>query len=1005
MKKMFENNLETSSRRVDSDVDFTKNALIIRANVSRVLKIIVISSGVITMLVMGINLTGYLIGNDLLNNLFPSIVSMRANTTICMLIISLVLILKAVSPEKREIKTTGRFLVIIVIAISLLNISEYIFGWNSGTNELLFKDFPANNSVFPGRMAFSTAICFIFLGLSLYFIDIGSRALLFFSQILALSTGLLAILPVIGYVYNAENLMSVAFSNHMSLYSAILLLLLSFGLICLPYATGAVSILTVDGPGGYMARRLLPVAIVIPVIFIWIRILIKTEESRNGAADVIIVSTLFTIILAIFIWRVAKTINSIHNISLEAKRALKESEIAFYTAFHASPAALLISNISTGMVMDVNEAYCQMTRFSADQLLGNTTKNLNLWKDPSQRDQIISMIRSKGSVQNIELSLRDGTGMIRTSLASFGTIDYYGEKCLISSAIDVTEWKTTQEKLRQNEMVYHNTLENMMEGCQIIGFDWRYIFINKTAEKHGRCKASELIGKHFLESWPELVHSNLFNKLNECMEQRVYTTMVNEFRYPDGSSGWFDLRIQPVPEGIFILSSDISDQVTEEKNNQLAAEILEHINCYSDTGIMIGRIIESIKERTGYEAIAIRVKEGDDYPYLKTTGFSEEFVSMERHLCSRDKDGKIIFDENNRPVLECMCGNIIYGRVDSSKAFFTRDGSFISNNTSSLLATTSETDRMTRTRNRCNSAGYESVALVPIRSGNKIIGLIQLNDHRPNVFDDKIIPFLERMGSSIGIAIIRNQAESELKELNRKLEYRVAERTEQLLESNKELESFAYSVSHDLRVPLRHILGFSEILKEESGKGKNKETQDLIGKITDSASKMGTLIDNLLNYSRLGRTSIRKNLLSLNPILEEIIREAGDLTKDRKIHWNISILPEVRADNTLIRLVLQNLINNAIKFTSKKEEAVIQIGYQGDENENVIFIKDNGAGFEMEYAGKLFGVFQRLHSMTEFEGTGIGLATVRRIIARHGGKVWAEGAPNAGATFYFTLPK
>jgi light-regulated signal transduction histidine kinase (bacteriophytochrome) len=205
---------------------------------------------------------------------------------------------------------------------------------------------------------------------------------------------------------------------------------------------------------------------------------------------------------------------------------------------------------------------------------------------------------------------------------------------------------------------------------------------------------------------------------------------------------------------------------------------------------------------------------------------------------------------------------------------------------------------------------------------------------------------------------------------------------------------------------LRHVIGFSEILEEELGKGNEANVHRLTEKIKSSAARMGRLIDELLDYSRLGRTDLKTGLISLNPIIEEVINEAADIIKERKITWQISSLPEVHADKTLMRLVLQNLINNSIKFTSKKEDAVIEIGFQkAENNDNVFFVKDNGAGFEMEFSDKLFGVFQRLHTAQEFEGSGIGLATVRRILKRLGGKVWAEAKNNEGATFYFTLPK
>jgi PAS domain S-box-containing protein len=564
--------------------------------------------------------------------------------------------------------------------------------------------------------------------------------------------------------------------------------------------------------------------------------------------------------------------------------------------------------------------------------------------------------------------------------------------------------KLTSES--KSEERYMSTLDNLLEGCQILDHNWLYLYINSTAEKHNRRPTEELIGRSYMEMWPGIENTDVFRAIQKCMSDRTSHIMENEFVFPDGTRGWFSLSIQPVPEGTFILSSDISDRVHSDNYNLLANEILEHLNSNTDSEIMITSVINAIKVRSGYEAIAIRIRDGEDYPYFKTVGFSEEFVKSERQLCSYDKKGNIIRDSKGDPLLECMCGNILCGRVDSSKSFFTMGGSFRSNNTTLLLQTTSPEDRLARTRNKCNSTGYESVGLIPLRSGNEIIGLLQLNDHRKNVFNEATMPFFERMGSSIGIAIMRNKVKKELKELNIELENRISERTNQLLDSNKELESFAYSVSHDLRAPLRHVIGFSEKLESELKDKTNPEITRLTGKIKNSASKMSLLIDELLSYSRLGRTDLKTIKLSLNTIIENIIKEASDITKARKIDWKISQLPLVSADPTLIKLVLQNLVLNALKFTNKKKEAVIEINYEEKNKKEITFyIKDNGAGFNMQYADKLFGVFQRLHSTEEFEGTGIGLATVRRIIKRHNGSVWAEGIENEGATFFFTIPK
>ncbi|MBC8001426.1 MAG: PAS domain-containing sensor histidine kinase, partial [Opitutaceae bacterium] len=238
------------------------------------------------------------------------------------------------------------------------------------------------------------------------------------------------------------------------------------------------------------------------------------------------------------------------------------------------------------------------------------------------------------------------------------------------------------------------------------------------------------------------------------------------------------------------------------------------------------------------------------------------------------------------------------------------------------------------------------------------------------------------------------------------LEKRVSERTSQLQAANHELEAFSYSVSHDLRAPLRHVLGFVDLLREEAGPSLSEKSLKHLATISRSAKRMGDLIDDLLAFSRVGNSEMQKAEVNLDQLVRETVADLQAETKERTIVWTIHPLPPVTADRALLRLVLVNLLSNAVKFTGLRAEARIEIGSMPiGEGETVIFIHDNGAGFDPRYAGKLFGVFQRLHSNEEFEGTGIGLANVQRIIQRHGGRVWAEGIVDGGATFYFSIPK
>ena len=235
------------------------------------------------------------------------------------------------------------------------------------------------------------------------------------------------------------------------------------------------------------------------------------------------------------------------------------------------------------------------------------------------------------------------------------------------------------------------------------------------------------------------------------------------------------------------------------------------------------------------------------------------------------------------------------------------------------------------------------------------------------------------------------------------LEMRVEERTAQLVAVNKELEAFSYSVSHDLRAPLRHVDGFSMILMDQYGQHLDATAQHYLKSIREGAKNMGQLVDDLLNFGRLGRQQLVLKPTDLNTLVKSVVRDLQPECENRQIEWRIGTLPGTECDPSLMKQVFVNLIANAVKYTRRREQAVIQIGQQLVENEPAIFVRDNGAGFDQRYVHKLFGVFQRLHRAEEFEGTGVGLAIVRRIVEKHGGRIWAEGEIDKGAAFFFTL--
>jgi K+-sensing histidine kinase KdpD len=252
-----------------------------------------------------------------------------------------------------------------------------------------------------------------------------------------------------------------------------------------------------------------------------------------------------------------------------------------------------------------------------------------------------------------------------------------------------------------------------------------------------------------------------------------------------------------------------------------------------------------------------------------------------------------------------------------------------------------------------------------------------------------------------GFSAVRRQVEESLRQAQEEL----AKRAIELQAANKELEAFAYSVSHDLRAPLRHVAGYAELLQKQAASALDEKANRYLRTVVEAAKRMGNLIDDLLGFSRIGRAETKKAPVNLEQLVGQVIAEFAQDTSGRDVVWKIDALPVCYGDRSMLRLVFINLLSNAVKFTRKRPRAEIEIGYSQKKKDQIeIFVRDNGAGFDMQHANKLFGVFQRLHLPEEFEGTGIGLATVQRIVHRHGGSCWAEGAVDHGATFYFTFP-
>jgi len=303
------------------------------------------------------------------------------------------------------------------------------------------------------------------------------------------------------------------------------------------------------------------------------------------------------------------------------------------------------------------------------------------------------------------------------------------------------------------------------------------------------------------------------------------------------------------------------------------------------------------------------------------------------------------------------------------------------------------------------ASGIHSYMVMPMIAGGELIGAVSFGGEA-GTFPDEQKSIAREVATQLAIAVNQARLYERVKRQAEELELRVRERTAELEAANKELDAFSYSVSHDLRSPLRAIDGYARMLEEDYGKTLDAEGVRLLGVVRANSQRMGQLIDELLAFSRLGREPLRSRPVQLNELVRQIVDETRSDYNGRTIDFVVGNLGIAEADPTLLKQALANLLGNAIKFTRDKRPAIIEIGSRSDidtDNVNTYYVKDNGAGFDMKYYDKLFGVFQRLHSTAEYPGTGVGLAIVQRVINRHGGRIWADSKPGEGATFYFTL--